>query len=207
MRRAAALLGALLAVAARGEEVPAPGGTGQAASKVLEVDASAAYSFLLSSRNSNGTTLSRRNGGPGGALSALLRTSYFLSPFLDVSFQPLYASTDRFDLSPQLGGPVTVRSSLLALDVVAGAAYDLGRLRLRGGLGWSDVMVHSRSGSLRTSEWDLMYFLSAAGAIWASGPLSVGIEGRAGVIGDAGISFVSFGIVGRGDVLSWPRPH
>jgi hypothetical protein len=173
--------------------------------RALEVDVSAAYSFLVSSRASNGAVQSRRNGGPGGSLGALLHTSYFVSPFLDLSFHPLYASTDRYDLDPALGGPVTLRSSLLALGVVAGGAFDWSRLRVRAGIGFTDLLVRSRSGAMRTSEWDMTYFLSAAGFIWSWGRLKVGLESRAGFINDAGVSFVTVGLVGGGDAVRWAR--
>jgi len=175
----------------------------QPALRGLEVDVSAAYSFLVSSRSSTGAVQSRRNGGPGGTVAALLHTSYFLSPFLDLSFHSLYASTDRYDLDPSLGGPVTLRSSLLAFSVVAGGAFDWWKLRARAGIGWTDVMVRSRSGAMRTSESDMMYFLSATGFIWSWGRLKVGLESRVGIVSDAGISFVTIGLVGGGDAVRW----
>jgi hypothetical protein len=171
--------------------------------KALEIDVSAAYSFLVSSRSSNGVAQSKRNGGPGAAVAVLLHTTYFLSPFLDLSFHPLYASTDVYDLDPALGGPTALRSSLLALGVTGGAAFDYSRFRLRAGIGMTDVMVRSRSGAMRTSEWDINYFLSAAGFVWKSGRLKVGIELRAGIINDAETNFVAIGLVGGGDAVRW----
>jgi hypothetical protein len=87
--------------------------------------------------------------------------------------------------------------------VVAGGAFDWWKLRARVGIGWTDVMVRSRSGAMRTSEWDMMYFLSATGFIWSWGRLKVGLESRVGIVNDAGISFVTIGLVGGGDAVRW----
>ena len=198
MRLSAAILCLVSSLRAEADPAPSP-----PTLRALEVDVSAAYSFLVSSRVSNGAVLSRRNGGPGGTVAALLHTSYFLSPFLDLSFHSLYTSTDRYDLDPSLGGPVTLRSSLLAFGVVGGGAFDWWRLRARAGIGWTDVMVRSRSGALRASEWDMMYFLSATGFVWSWGRLKVGLESRVGFVNDAGISFVTIGLVGGGDAVRW----
>jgi hypothetical protein len=192
---ATVIVSAAFSLRAEQEAVPA--------ARAIEVDVSAAYSFLVSSRDSNGTALSRRNGGPGAAVSVSFRSPYFLSPFLDLSFHPLYASTDLFDLDAALGGPTVQRSSLLAFGLIAGAAFDYSLLRLRAGIGLSDVLLRSRSGALRASEWDMTYFLSASGFVLKWGRVKFGLESRVGFIADARLSFVTIGLVAGGDAVRW----
>ena len=192
---------ALLGFGARAQMEPAgsPRWTG-----ALEVDVSAAYSLLLSPHPSPGVRLSSRNGGPGAAVSVLLRSGYFLSPFLDVSFHPLYASTDQIDLGP-LGGLTARRSSVLALGLVVGGAFDVRWLRLRAGIGSTDLFLRSRSDHLlRTSERDMTYFVSASGFLWSSGRFKVGLESRVGIITEASLSFFTLGIVAGADAARWP---
>jgi hypothetical protein len=189
----------IFSLGAQAGEVTAPPPT----LKSLEVDVSFAYSFLVSSRGTNGIKQSKRNGGPGGTATVLLHTNYFLSPFLDLSFHPLYASTDLYDLDPSLGGPAALRSSLAAFGVVGGGAFDYSRLRLRAGIGFTDVLIRSRSGAMHNSEWDLTYFLSASGFLWKWKRLKFGLEFRAGIINDAGTDFVAIGLVVGGDAVRW----
>jgi hypothetical protein len=145
-----------------------------------------------------------RNGGPGLGVRALVRTAYFLSPFLEFHYQPLYRSSAQVDLG-RVGGLVGADRSLRTFGVLAGGAFDVWRLRLAAGIGEYRVLVRStlNGQTTRTSEWDMGYLFSVAGFVWASDRFKLGLESRVGLITDAGTTFFWVGAVAAGDLLRW----
>lgn len=164
----------------------------------------AGYGFMVEPKVDHAGETWSRNGGPGGGVRVLLRTTYFLSPFLDVQFQPLYRSSAQVDLGA-LGGLTGADRSLRALGVIAGGAFDVWRLRLAAGIGEYRVLVRSTMNgrTMATGEWDMGYLFSATGFVWTSDWFKVGLESRVGIITDAGTSFISVGAVAAGDLLRW----
>jgi hypothetical protein len=148
--------------------------------------------------------VSKRDGGIALGLGVVLRSRYFLSPFIDVHYHSLLRSTDQVDLGA-LGGPSLANNSLSTLDAVAGAALDLWRIRVRGGVALAFVYVHStiNGDTLRSSERDMGYFLGIGGYLWKSKRFKVGIEARTMLILNANIGFVSLGATASGDAFSW----
>jgi hypothetical protein len=169
----------------------------------LEVDLHGAWGFMVQPKVDHSRELSRRNGGPGVGVSALFRTPYFLAPFLDVRFQPLYRSREIVDVP---SGPTPADGSLRTLGVTGGAAFDFWRLRLGAGIGAYQMQVRSTlegRSTLRTSEWDMGYVFSASGFVWGWDRIRLGIESRLGVIVDGGTTFFSVGMVVAGDAVRW----
>src|SRR5260370_41094161 len=96
------------------------------------------------------------------------------------------------------------------LDAVAGAALDVWRIRVRGGVALAFVMVHStlNGDTLRSTERDMGYFFGLGGYLLQSKRLKVGIEARTMLILNANIGFVSLGATVAGGVLNWwPCPN
>jgi hypothetical protein len=214
--RASAVLAACVALAAAPsraqqelpppQESPAPPPAPEARPPwTLELDLHGAWGFMVQPKVDHSREISRRNGGPGVGVSALFRTPYFLAPFLDVRFQPLYRSKEIVDL-PSLGGPTPADGSLRTLGVTGGAVFDFWRLRLGAGIGAYQMQVRSTlegRSTLRTSEWDMGYVFSASGFVWGWDRIRLGIESRLGVIVDGGTTFFSVGMIVAGDAVRW----
>jgi hypothetical protein len=175
----------------------------------LEVDLHGAWGFMVQPKVDHSRETSRRNGGPGVGVSALFRTRYFLAPFLDVNFQPLYRSKEIInvvDTPSAPGGPTPADGRLRTLGVTGGLAYDFWRIRLGAGIGVYQMQVRSTlegRPTLRTSEWDMGYVFSASGFVWGWDRVRLGIESRLGVIADGGTTFFSVGMVVAGDAVRW----
>jgi hypothetical protein len=169
----------------------------------LEVDLRGAWGFMVQPSPDHTGETSRRNGGPAVGGSVLFRTAYFLAPFLDVYFQPLYRSESVLDLGSL--GPAQASRSLRTLGVVGGAGFDFWRLRLAAGIGAYQMQVHQtlNGRTMRTSEWDMSYLFSAGGFVWGWDRIRVGLESRLGIIVDGGTTFFSVGIVVAGDAVRW----
>lgn len=201
---AAAVLWAAPAWAA-GVDGPAGGPAPDAKTvSALELGLHAGYGFMVQPKvNHAGETFSR-NGGPGAALSVLYRSSFFLSPKLDLSFQPLYRSSGLVDLGAS-GGLAGATGSLRTLGVTVGAALDLWKVRVSAGIGNYRMLVRSsvNGNSLSASEWDMGYCFSAGGFLWESARLRVGLESRVAVIIDGGTTYFSIGAIAAGDALRW----
>jgi opacity protein-like surface antigen len=168
----------------------------------IEVDLHLGYGFMVLPKvDHRGETFSR-NGGPTVGLGVIYRSSYFLSPVLDVVFQPLYRSTRDVDVG---AGPTTNSASLRTLGVSLGAVLDIWKLRLGAGIGDYKVLVRSslNGNSLRASEWDMGYTCSAGVFLWNSPRLRIGLESRVGMIIDAETTFFSIGAFVAGDALRW----
>jgi hypothetical protein len=171
----------------------------------IELDLFTGYNRLYLPRPARRGEVSRRDGGIAVGIGAVFRSRYFLSPFLDVHYHSLLRSTDQVDLGPALGGAMVANNSLSTLDAVAGAALDVWRIRVRGGVALAFVFVHSTINgvTLRSSERDMGYFLGIGGYLWQSKRFKVGIEARTMLILNANIGFVSLGVTAAGDVFSW----
>ncbi|GAC1336126.1 MAG: hypothetical protein NVSMB23_00120 [Myxococcales bacterium] len=174
------------------------------AGRALEIDLHAGYGFMVQPKvDHRGETFSR-NGGPALGLGAVYRSSYFLSPALDVAFQPLYRSAGDVDLGAS-GGTVKSTGALRTLSVAAGVVFEVWKLRLGASIGSYRIFVRSsmRGQTLNAAEWDMGYAFSAGGFVWESPRVRIGIESRVGLITDAGTTYFTIGAFAAGDALRW----
>lgn len=171
----------------------------------LELNLFGGYNRMYLPTPAHRGEVSQRDGGLAIAVGSLLRTKYFLSPFIDVNYHSLMRSTDQVDLGPSLGGPALANNFLSVVGLLGGAALDVWRLRIRAGLGLDFVLVHSKvnGAALTSSEKDMSYFLALGGYLWRSGRFKLGIEARTSVILNANIGFVTLGVTGNADLLRW----
>ena len=190
---AAACVGCLVAVTIAGETGAAepPGRTYR---HVLEIDGYTGLERMVAPKPSHAGELSAHNGGMSVALGATYRTRYFLSPFIDVGYYPLYSSESNVDLG-NAGGRAHAVSSVFAWGVVAGPAFDFWRLRARAGIGADDVIVHASvlGQTARAAELDLGYAFSLGGFLLIRDRFRIGIEGRLVMIVDASMTALSIG--------------
>lgn len=151
--------------------------------------------------SATGTVLTRRVGS-AVAFSVTYRTPYFLSPFVDVTYYPLYDRTRFVDLG-DAGGRSTADGALSAVGFMGGVALDLLRLRLRAGVGTYDVLVRSSvlGSTIRSAESDMGYLVALDGYLFKTPRFRVGLEVRAAFIVEADVTSVGIGLTFSGDAL------
>jgi hypothetical protein len=171
----------------------------------LEADLYAGYSRLYLPTPSRRGELSASNVGVAVAVGSLLRSSYFLSPFVELAFHRLLRTTDEVDLGPALGGRAVAHNWLSTLGLSAGGALDVWRLRIRAGVALDFVYVHSivNGSTLSASERDMGYVFAVSGYLWRNRKFKIGLEARTRLILSANLGFVSLGATASGDVFSW----
>ncbi len=182
-------------------------GSASAAEKkpnAIELAAFGGYGWMLPIHVDRSHQLSAWNGGGALAGTILYRSRYFVSPFVDAGYFPLYRSRDAVDLGSAGGAAVSV-SSLAAWGFAAGVAADVWRLRLRAGLAFYDLFVHSRvlGSDIHPSELDGGYMFAIGGYIVRSERLQVGAEVRAGFIVEADTTFIALGSTVSGKAITW----
>ena len=145
-----------------------------------------------------------RNGGIALHAGILLRSPYFLSPFLDVGYVQLYSSDEEKDLGAPLG-TVKSQNSLSAWSLVGGPAVDIGRVRVRAGIGMYRLQVRSTilGTTITPAELDLGYLVTLGVMLWRSDRWKVGLESRALLIAEAETAAVSLGFCGAWDTVKW----
>jgi opacity protein-like surface antigen len=179
--RTLALVIALAASVARAQEpaVAADGPTPHA----WELDGFAGYGQLAwPALDTASTTWS--NGNAAFALAVAYRGPHFTHPFVELSYLPIVASgaavrvVGTSDLAPVTTSFAS--NSSWAWGLAVGPGFDLGRFRLRGGIGFYDVLVRTTvAGQTNTSSGVHLGFLAAAGAmVWQPDPFALGVEAR-----------------------------
>jgi hypothetical protein len=198
------LVASLLAspVARADEQAASPPAETPAPRHVIEVGVAGLYERMTTSVANGAGTISSQRGGNGLALSVTYRSPFFLSPFLDVAYYPLYASARAVDLGT-LGGRATATGSLAAVAFMAGPALDVFRFRLRAGVGTHDVIVRSTvlGQTTHAAESDMGYLLALDGYLLQTERLRIGLELRAAFIIEADVTTVGIGITMAGDAL------
>ncbi len=200
-------LAAARPAAARGPNEK-PGGSAPVARNkrnAIELTVFGGYGLMLPVRLDRTHELSRFLGGGTLAGGILYRPPYFVAPFVDVGYYPLYASRNAVDLGPDAGGRAVATSSLAAVGFVAGLAADVWRLRMKLGAALYDVMVRSSvlGQSVRSSEIDGGYLLAIAGDVVRTERVHVGVELRVGFIVGADTTFVAIGSTLGGKAIAW----
>ena len=184
----------------------AKGPNRQAASPrhVLEVGMTGLFEKMTTSKGDRSGEVSSRSGGNAIGMAVTYRTPYFLSPFVDVSYYPLFESQRRVDLG-SAGGSAVAIGALSAIGFMGGGALDLWRLRLRAGVGTYAVMVRSSvlGATIHATESDMGYLLSAGGFLVRASRIQVGLEARAVFIVEADTTAVGIGVTITGDALRW----
>ena len=146
--------------------------------------------------------ISSRNGGGALAATVLLRSRYFLAPFLDVAYYPLSAGERAADLGR---GPELVTNRAWTFGITAGAALDVWRLRLSAGLGAYDLRVQTWAAGERSTvnEIDFGYVVGVAVYPVVERRIRVGLSARAALMVEAEIPVLSIGLTLGGDALSF----
>jgi hypothetical protein len=181
-----------------------PAANPQRATSALELDAYVGLGRMVAPQVDHAGETSRTNGGPGGSIGAVYRTRYFLAPFVEVGAWSLYAAEQTVDLG-SAGGMAAARSSLWAISLVAGPAFDLGPLRGRAAIGLFDLRVSSKVAGqeANTGELDMGYAFALSGFFVRTSRVRVGLEGRLLTIPKAGTTMVTVGPTFGADVLNW----
>jgi len=177
-------------------------GTTAAPRHAIEIGAAQLFAVTATSPgDASGTVFTRRAGSAVG-LSVMYRTPYFLSPFIDVTYYPLYERTRSVDLG-DAGGRTTADGSLSAVGFIGGIALDLSRLRFRAGVGTYDVLVRSSvlGSASRAAESDMGYLVALDGYVFKAPRFRVGLEVRAAFIVEADVTSVGIGFTFSGDAL------
>lgn len=144
--------------------------------------------------------LDRTNGGLGYAFTAAYRSPYPLSPFVELTYVPLFAA----EASTRTGSIVQSRSRLFGGALGLGLAIVDG-VEVRAGLGLFDFAVTSVLGSATADahELDMGYLLGLSATFLERGRIRMGFDFRAGLVTDAETAFLSLGIVTTFDALTW----
>lgn len=150
-----------------------------------------------------GDEQSRTPVGLNFSLGVLFRSTHFASPFIDVGYTSLYASTNRVTLAS--GASTTADNHLDARWMTFGLAIDLWRVRAQLGVGLFDLGVDSTldGSSINAHELDLGYVLALHGFILRAGRFKLGLAARALFVTEANLSDFSLLVSGTGDVLRW----
>lgn len=174
------------------------------AKKALEVGAFGGHSWMLRVHTENESRSWKRNGGEAFAGYALYRSPYFLAPFVDVGYFPLYASQESREVGAPFG---TLRStnSMATWSFMAGPAFDVWRLRFRAGMGAYYLRVRSTvlGETVTPSELNGGYMFAASGWLLRQSRLRVGLEARVGLIVEADTPLFALGATLGGDALTW----
>ncbi len=170
----------------------------------VEVGVAGIFERMTTSAGNTAGTISSRRGGNAVALSITYRTRYFLAPFIDVAYYPLYASTRVADLG-SAGGPATAVGTLAAVGFIAGPALDFLRFRLRVGVGTYDVMVHSSvlGRTIHAAESDMGYLVALDGYVLETRRFRVGLEVRAAFVVEADVTALGVGLTFAGDAIQF----
>ncbi len=144
------------------------------------------------------------NGGGMFAGGLMFRSSYFLSPFVDIGYYPLYRSQIRVDLG-SFGGQTVATNELDTVGFMGGAALDVWRLRLKAAIGLYDLHVGSTVLGRRVDphQRNMGYLFAVSGLVLRRPRFEVGVELRSGVIVEADTSFFAFGFTMSGDAISF----
>ena len=171
--------------------------------RALEVDLFAGASWRLYPGLDSGGVTSSTNVGAAFAGSLALRSRYFIHPFVDVAFLPIQSAIRDVDLSPL--GTAVGDTSRRAWGVTAGPGFDVWRVRLRAGIGFYNLSVHSsvRDSNSKTSDFNLGYSLAAAAFVWRGRGFQLGLEGRYAPITTANMGVFAFGVSGSWDAHTW----
>lgn len=170
----------------------------------LEVGAFGGHSVQLRVHQENEERTWSKNGGESFAAYALLRSSYFLSPYVDAGYYPLFASQETREVGPPFGR-LTSTNSLSTLAFVGGAAFDVWHLRFRAGLGAYRLRVSSTvlGETISPTELDGGYMFAVSGWFLMRSRVRVGLEARLGLIVEADLPFLAVGATLGGDALTW----
>ncbi|MCC7384764.1 MAG: hypothetical protein IT384_23140 [Deltaproteobacteria bacterium] len=135
-----------------------------------------------------------------GALTVLVRSRYFLSPFLELGTVNLFSGVIR-----GVEGSPDADSSLSATSLLFGPAIDLGPLRLEAALGTFRLTMRSRiAGDLAVaSEGLLGYSLGATAFVLAWPQVRLGVQLKAQAITEASILRAQLGLALSVDAASW----
>ena len=138
--------------------------------------------------------------GPLVAGTAILRLGYFISPFIDVAYYGLGATTDttRSD-----GETVVVRGALSLLGIGGGVMLDVWYFRLRAGLIMNELRASSRIDGVDASSarLSLGYLFGLAGFFYRRDRLQLGLESRLAIDSVHSVMAMTIGLVGTLDLF------
>ena len=142
--------------------------------------------------------------GLGGSLRVLLRTRYFLDPFIDAGYSFLSKGAARVPAG-EPGGPGFVSNRLDAFHVTAGLALDLWRLRFSAGAGvYFFGLATSFAGvDSTTSDIQIGSILGVSAILFRAPRFHLATEFSARNAPCGGLNYFSLGLSVHGDVFRW----
>lgn len=148
--------------------------------------------------------IASESGAPLGitaAFSAGVRSVFFVTPMIDLSYAGLGGSTDR--VTTPSGEEALVHNRMEMVTMSFGLLVDLGRFRLRGSTGVVNVALDSRTDGVvsHSSRWDFGYVFGVSGHFYRHEGRQLGLEGRVTVDTGNDIVVLSIALVGT---LDWP---
>ena len=170
----------------------------------IEVDLSGGYDVVSLTDVHHGQEVWSRRGGGSATVGLTYRSPYFLSPFLDVGYYPIFASQSVVDVG-SYGGRVRATGTLDAIAAFLGPALDLGRFRIGAGVG--AYQLHSTASvngsTFSTRELHTGYALDVSFYLLRESGVSVGLDSRATIIQDSDIVVLTLGATVGADVISF----
>ncbi len=139
--------------------------------------------------------------GIAASFTAGVRTVFFVTPMIDLSYAGLGGATER--VATPSGGETIVHNRMEMVTMTFGLLVDLWRFRVRGGTGVVNIGLDSRTGgvSRHTSRWDFGYVFGVTGHFYRDEGRQLGLEGRVTVDTGNDVVVLTLALVGT---LDWP---
>lgn len=132
------------------------------------------------------------------SIGTTFRSPYFVAPYVDVSYLPLFSGP------PRDGSSTAARLSTFA--IAFGPSLDLTPwLRVRGLFGLFNMLTAATvdGDAIRASQWNLGWVLAATFKPWRFDRFHIGPDVRAWFISEASVISLSIGVTGTFDAFRW----
>jgi hypothetical protein len=144
------------------------------------------------------------SGAPLGIMASFtagVRTVFFVTPMIDLSYAGLGGSTER--VTTPSGEEALVHNRMEMVTMSFGLLVDLWRFRLRGSTGVVNIGLDSRTVGVErhTSRWDFGYIFGITGHFFRNEGRQLGLEGRVTVDTGNDVVVLTLALVGT---LDWP---
>lgn len=202
--RARALFCAAAFVATLGLGVGDVWAAGEAPRRSIAVNAFMGHAWMVRPRLVNANELDGWNGGGAASLGISFRSSYFLTPFVDVGYFPLYRSRNLVDLG-SLGGKAVATNEIDGVGALAGVAIEVFRVRAAAAIGAYDLRVRSTvlGSSVSPHELSMGYMFALGGVVLRRRRFQVGAEVRARLVVETDTAAIELGLGMSGEAISF----
>lgn len=158
---------------------------------------------MVSRADTQNRERSSTNGGLALAFALSYRSPYFLAPFLEGGYSSIYQNEQSFITVE--GQEAMSQNRLRGLFLVGGPGVEFWRMRVRAGIGVTNLMVSSKvlGQTLSSHELDMTYSAAVAGALIRQPRFQVGLEGRLLMIIEGQTWVGTLGLTVGADFLRW----